>query len=128
MFLSDTFERQPDGMAPCCTRNGSLQPLLDPDSDHKLMFLCPKMKNSNYRTAGWGNECTCVPIRSLALLHHSSASLKRSTVVATWKLLFSPWQYRSDSGLWLGDLQRALLQHLEAEANGTAALLGNAGR
>lgn len=87
------------------------------------MFLGRKMKTSNYRTAGWGNECICVFIRSLAPLHLRSASWKRITVVAIWKLLCYPRQYCLDSGLWLGDLQWALLQCLEAEVNGTAALL-----
>lgn len=87
------------------------------------MFLGRKMKTSNDRTAGWGNECICVFIRSLAPLHLRSASWKRITVVAIWKLLCYPRQYCPDSGLWLGDLQWALLQCLEAEVNGTAALL-----
>lgn len=62
-------------------------------------------------------------MRNLAPLHLSSASLKRITVVAIWKLLVYSRQCRPDSSWWLGDLQWALLQCLEAEVNGTAALL-----
>lgn len=80
-------------------------------------------KTSNCRTAGCGNKSIWVFIRSLAPLHLSSASLKRTTVVAIWKLLFHSRQYHPDRGLWLGDLQWALLLCLEAELNGTAALL-----
>lgn len=58
-LLSDTFKQQSGGIGPCCARNSSLQPLVDPHSDHKST-PSPWMKNGTCRSAGWGDECICV--------------------------------------------------------------------
>lgn len=58
-LLSDTFKQQSGGKNPCCGRNSSLQPLVDPCSDHKST-PSPWMKNGTCRNAGWGDECICV--------------------------------------------------------------------
>lgn len=58
-LLSDTFKQQSGGIRPCCARNSSLQPLVDPCSDHKSTSS-PWMKNGTCRNAGWGDECICI--------------------------------------------------------------------